>query len=180
MRMVFNPILFYTRVHLIDRKFMENPMPFVVQSTLAGLMIAIILLVLNVVTETALIAALASSAFIAFTMPHSYFAKPRSLLGGYFVSSTIGIICDMISSHSHVIGAFHGAEAATIALAAFSVALSIFIMVITDTEHAPAAGLALGFVLNPWNMVTIVLILFSISFMATSKRLMKRWMVDLI
>ena len=167
-------------VPILDRKFMDNPMPFVVQSSLAGIMIAIILLVLNVVTETALIAALASSAFIAFTMPHSYFAKPRSLLGGYFVSSIIGIGCDVISMHSHVISLFQGAEAATIALAAFSVALSIFVMVITDTEHAPAAGLALGFVLNPWNIVTIVLILFSISFMATSKRILKKWMIDLL
>ena len=167
-------------MHLLDRKFMENPMPFVIQPVLAGLTIAVILLVLDVVTETALIAALASSAFIAFTMPHSYFAKPRSLLGGYLVSSVIGIGCDMISVHPHAIGLFQSAEAATIALAAFSVSLSIFVMVITDTEHAPAAGLALGFVLNPWNSITIVLILFSISFMATSKRLLKKWMTDLI
>jgi CBS-domain-containing membrane protein len=167
-------------VRLFDEKFIKDPMPYLIQSLLAGFMIAIILLVLNAVTETALIAALASSAFIAFTMPHSYFAKPRSLLGGYFVSSIIGIACDMISTHPHAIGLFQGPQAATIALAAFSVAMSIFVMVITDTEHAPATGLALGFVLNPWNMVTIVLILFSISFMATSKRLLKGWMIDLI
>ena len=167
-------------MRIFDRQFRQNPLPYIIQCTLAGIMMVVILLVLNVVTETALIAALASSAFVAFTMPHSYFAKPRSLLGGYFVSAVIGIGCDMISVHPHAIGLFQSPEAATIALAAFSVSLSIFVMVITDTEHAPAAGLALGFVLNSWNSVTIVLILFSISFMATSKRLLKKWMTDLI
>lgn len=167
-------------MYIIDRKFIKNPLPYVLQSILAGFMIALILLVLNVVTETALIAALASSAFIAFTMPHSYFGKPRSLIGGYLVSSSIGIFCDFISTNPTILGSLGGTESATIAMAAFAVALSIFTMVVTNTEHAPAAGLALGFVLNPWNMVTIVLIMFSISFMATSKRILKKWMVDLI
>jgi len=106
-------------MRVLDRKFRQDPLPYILQCTLAGIMMAVILMVLNVVTETALIAALA-------------------------------------------------------------VSLSIFVMVITDTEHAPAAGLSLGFVLNPWNSITIVLILFSISFMATSKRLLKKWMTDLI
>ncbi len=165
---------------VIDDKFRRNPLPYVIQCTLAGFMMIVILFVLNVVTETALIAALASSAFVSFTMPHSHFAKPRSLLGGYLVSSVIGIGCDLLSTHPHAVGLFQSPDASTIAFAAFAVSLSIFVMVITDTEHAPAAGLALGFVLNPWNSVTIVLILFSISFMATSKRILKRWMVDLI
>lgn len=167
-------------MRILDTQFKSNPIPYIIQCTLAGMLMLVILSVLNAVTETALIAALASSAFVAFTMPHSYFSKPRSLLGGYFVSSVIGIGCDIISTHTAVIGVFHGTGASTVALAALAVSLSIFVMVITDTEHAPAAGLALGFVLNPWNLVTIVLILFSISFMATSKRVLKRWMTDLI
>ena len=167
-------------MRVLDRKFRQDPLPYILQCTLAGIMMAVILMVLNVVTETALIAALASSAFVAFTMPHSYFAKPRSLLGGYFVSAVIGMGCDVVSVHPHAIGLFQGAEAATIPMVAIAVSLSIFVMVITDTEHAPAAGLSLGFVLNPWNSITIVLILFSISFMATSKRLLKKWMTDLI
>ena len=166
-------------MHIIDEKFKKDPWPFVIQGALAGFMILIILLVLDIVTETALIAALASSAFVGFTMPHSEASTPRRLLGGYLVSMFIGISCSIIAKHE-LIQAHVPAHPLFISMAALSVGLSIFIMVITDTEHAPAAGLALGLVLNTWDMATIVLIFFSISFMATSKRLLKGRMINLI
>jgi CBS-domain-containing membrane protein len=166
-------------VHLIDEKFKDDPLPYVIQGALAGFMIFIILLVLDIVTETALIAALASSAFVGFTMPHSESSSPRRLMGGYAVSMVIGISCSIIAKHEILLE--HIPEhPLLISMAAISVGFSIFIMVITDTEHAPAAGLALGLVLNPWDAATIVLIFFSISFIATSKRLLKGRMIDLI
>jgi len=166
-------------VHLIDKKFRDDPWPYVIQGALAGFMIFVILLVLDIVTETALIAALASSAFVGFTMPHSESSSPRRLLGGYMVSMVIGISSSIIAKHE-ILLAHIPAHPLLISMAALAVGFSIFTMVITDTEHAPAAGLALGLVLNTWDLATIVLIFFSISFMATSKRLLKGRMKDLI
>jgi len=166
-------------MHILDEKFKERPWPFVIQGALAGFMIFIILLVLDIVTETALIAALASSAFVGFTMPHSEASSPRRLMGGYAISMVIGISFSIIAKHG-ILTSHVPANALLMSMAALSVGLSIFIMVITDTEHAPAAGLALGLVLNTWDATTIVLIFFSISFMATSKRLLKGHMIDLI
>ncbi len=166
-------------MHIIDEKFRKSPGPFVIQGALASFMILIILFVLDIVEETALIAALASTAFVGFTMPHSESSGPRRLMGGYAVSMIIGISCSMVAQHGSTLPAISN-EALTISMASISVGLSIFVMVITDTEHAPAAGLALGLVLNPWNATTIVLILFSISFMTTSKHLLKKYMINLI
>ena len=62
---------------------------------------------------------------------------------------------------------------------ALSVGLSIFLMTITNTEHPPAAGVALGFVVNTWSYQTIIfVILYAIS-LAIVKRLLTSYLRDL-
>ena len=44
-------------------------------------------------------------------------------------------------------------------MAVASVGLSIFVMVVTDTEHPPAAGTALGLVVGGWSLSAVLFVL---------------------
>lgn len=65
-------------------------------------------------------------------------------------------------------------------MGAISVGLSIFLMVITDTEHPPAAGLALAFVLNTWNLKTVIFVVFAAVLLSLVKHLFRNRLKDLI
>ena len=57
----------------------------------------------------------------------------------------------------------------------------MFLMVITDTEHPPAAGLALGLVLaESWRPEIIIVVLVGIVLVALLKRLLKPVLKDLL
>jgi len=63
---------------------------------------------------------------------------------------------------------------------ALSVGLSIFIMVITNTEHPPAAGTALGITVQGWNYSTVLIILTTVITLSIIKYLLKSWLKDLV
>jgi hypothetical protein len=56
----------------------------------------------------------------------------------------------------------------------------MFMMTITNTEHAPATGIALGFVINEWTFKTVVLVLVGIIIISTIQRCCRNWMINLI
>ncbi len=61
-----------------------------------------------------------------------------------------------------------------------AVGVAIFIMVMTNTEHAPAAGIALGLTLNEWNIKTLLFIAAAVIFIMLIRRLLKPFMINLI
>jgi membrane protein implicated in regulation of membrane protease activity len=61
-----------------------------------------------------------------------------------------------------------------------AVGIAIFLMVITNTEHAPAAGIALGLVINEWDWQTIIFIISAVILFAVIKRLLKAKLIDLV
>jgi CBS-domain-containing membrane protein len=71
-------------MEIIDIKTRKNIWRYISQCILATVTILAILFFLDVLTETAIIAALGASAFIVFTMPNTYSSDPRRLIGGYF------------------------------------------------------------------------------------------------
>ena len=64
-------------------------------------------------------------------------------------------------------------------IGALAVGLSIFIMTVTNTEHPPAAGTALGIVAHGWTNETIIFILVCVVCLAVVRRLLGRHLVDL-
>jgi len=86
--------------------------------------------------------------FIVFALPCSVTAQPRRLIGGHAVGIVSGLIC-YFAFPSGLFGEFAASWQFIIWLVyAVSVGLSMFIMVITDTEHPPAAGTALSIAIN--------------------------------
>ena len=64
--------------------------------------------------------------------------------------------------------------------AALSVGLSIFLMVITDTEHPPAAGTALGLVIPGWSWSAVVFIMSSAVILSLLRIALRRKLVNLL
>ena len=164
---------------LIDEKFKRKRGKYIFQCFLATSAISIVLVFLDVLNETAIIASLGATVFIIFTMPHSYLARNKCVFGGYLISMVIGIFCRLMLD-SFLSGISMIDKAMLVLLGSIAVGLSTFMMVITDTEHAPAAGIALGLVINEWDYLTLLFIILAITLFVFVKTLLKSWMVDLI
>ncbi len=146
---------------------------------LASLTILAVLLFLNILTETAIITALGASSFIIFAMPHKYTSDNRRLIGGYAVGLIIGYTFFLISKSFFFTNLIQDENTVIILAAALAVGLSIFIMTIINTEHAPAAGIALGLVINEWDYTTIFFIIAAIIWLTTIKYILKKYLIDL-
>jgi len=166
-------------MRLTDEKFREHVGTYILQCTLATLTVLIVLLILDATLQTAIIASIGASVFIVFTAPNAFSAKPRALIGGYVIGTAAGIACSLLAN---VFGTRGSPEwnAVLIALGAVSVGLSIFMMVITDTEHPPAAALALAFVLNPWNTRTVIIVIMAPILLSLIRYIFREYIKDLI
>lgn len=132
---------------------------YVFQSLLASASIYLVLAIMNA-DQAVIIASLGATAFVVFALPEKFTAKPRGVIGGHL----IGILCGLVgacllqilpTNHSFIENAVY----------AFSVGLSIFIMVISDTEHPPAAGTAMGIAIRGFSFHAIAgVLLFAILF----------------
>ena len=167
-------------IRLIDESFLKAPGKYILQSLLAVSAMMIILHFLGFLTRAAIVAALGSSTFIVFTMPNSVSAQPKRLIGGHVV----GLLCGLLGYYIFVGGPlgerFENTERILWFAMALSIGLSVFLMTITNTEHPPAAGTAIGIVAYDWSEQTIIfVVIFAIS-LSIVKRLLSRFLVDLV
>ena len=118
-----------------------------------------ILLVVDVVLRAAIVVAIASTAFIVFVLPHSQAASPRRIVGGHSVAVLVGSAFSLL----YLLPGWGDAETASRVvrdfIAVITVGISILIMVLTDTEHPPAAGTALGLVIVDWAPSAVVFVM---------------------
>jgi CBS-domain-containing membrane protein len=141
----------------MDKHFLTNPRPYMIQSLIAFLFVVLILYFLTSVTHAAIVAALGSSTFIVFAMPHFPTAVPRRLIGGHVV----GILSGLAGYYLFPAGPLANAQNAqwmVIAASGLSIALSILLMPIFDAHHPPAAGTALGLAIVGWQIRTVAFV----------------------
>lgn len=162
-----------------DRHFrLENIKRYGLQCGLAGLAALALLLVLDAVTQTVLIASLGASAFIAFAVPRSLHSDPRHLIGGYIVGMASGV--SMASLYTLAAAAGSSDHATMIIFGALAISLAMFFMVLTRSEHPPAAAVALGLVLNEWDLMTLAVVLTGVIGLSLIKRIVLPMLMDLI
>ena len=166
-------------MNVFDERFRSNKVRYLSQCILATLSVFIVLLFLDAIADVAVIAALGASFFIAFTMPDKQVSKPRFLIGGYLVGIAAGCLCHYLSSVPLLMQLPMIQKSSYVVFCAISVGLAIFVMVITNTEHPPAAGLALGLVLN-FNYMTVVVVLIGIISLSVLKTVLRPTLVDLV
>jgi len=166
-------------MQIFDSKFTQNKLWYLLQCLLATVSVLLVLLALDTISNTAITAALGASCFIVFTMPHAQVSRPRVLIGGYVVGLGAGTLCYFLSQLNWPASLF-AMEQSHLVFGALAVGLAIFVMVVTNTEHPPAASLALGLVLGKWAPVAIVVILVGIVALVLLKCLIKPILKDLL
>ena len=164
--------------HLIDPRFSGNWQQYVLQCLFVTGAMAVVLMLLDSVYQTVLIAALGSSSVVAFAAPSLRASRPRCLIGGYLVGVSVGCGMSLLATAT---GGWVSLDehSARILYGAIAVGLAMFIMVTTDMEHPPAAAIALGFVLNEWDLMTIVVVLAGISAISLIKEAARGRLIDL-
>ncbi len=167
-------------MRFLDPKFKDNAGKYFAQCTLAALVLFVVLQLLEASANAAIIGALGASSFIAFTMPHANVSRPRYLLGGYAVGLTVGVACFYAGRWAPLENVPLFRESGAEVFAALAVGISILCMTITNLEHPPAAGVALGLALN-FNMPrTLIVIVVGIVGLTIGKTLLKPLLIDLL
>ena len=164
---------------LFDEKCREHWPQYVWQALMATGSMLLIMLLLDMVEQTVLIASLGASSFIAFAMPHRPASAPRYLIGGYLVGMACGCLLSLAEIPLTGLGGM-GPRTAEVTCAAIALGLAFFVMVAPDTEHPPAAALALGFVLNEWDLYTLIVVMSGIVMIIAIKAAAKQKLMDLL
>ena len=162
-------------MHLIDEKFKQSPQRFFVQALLAFGAVALIAVYLGVLTDGALVAALGASAFIVFATPEHDTAQPRRLLGGHAICIALGLLFSLFFRY----GVVPKTQVWIGALGAAAVGVAVLAMTMTDTEHPPAAGSALGFVVFQHGLSHVLFMAGAVLSLAIVHRVLRRWLRDL-
>ena len=108
----------------------------------------------------------ASSAFTIFVVPNSVAATPRKVIGGHLLAALIGTIIALLLQSPFLIEIVLEKRYILDIAAALSVGVGIFVMVVTNTEHPPAAGTSLGLVIQccqpsvgvDWSSISFILV----------------------
>lgn len=164
----------------LDSKFAKNKLRYFGQCVLASAAVLVLLFILDALSDAVIIAALGASSFIVFTMPHVKSSSPRFVVGGYLVGAGAGTLCYWLC---RLVGelSLGGLELQPhVFFGALAVGLAMFIMVITDTEHPPAAALALGLVIGNWSLKIVAVVLLGVVVLCILKQLLLRKLIDLL
>lgn len=166
-------------MRIIDPDIQDHLGNVFFQCGLATLVVFIIFLFLDIVIGPFIVAALGATSFIVFAMPSYPPAQPRRLLGGYIIGTLMGtgasLLAGYLSSRAGI--SDHSLE---LVFAAVAVGATMLMIVITDTAHPPAAGLALGYVVDAWDIYTLAFVLAAVILLAVSQRLLRRYLLDLV
>ncbi len=167
-------------MHIIGRGLEKKRRRCVLQCALATLTILGIFFLLDVLLRSTLVSSLGASTFIAFAMPHSRSARSRSLVGGYMSGTLCGTLCSLAADCTLAASTGLTPRMRLIIFGALAIGLAILTMLATDTGHPPAAGLALGFVADPWTETTVLFVLSAISLLALTRYLLRHVLIDLV
>lgn len=148
------------------RLFWKN---YVFQSFFATLAMFIVLLFLNL-QHVVIIASIGATTFIIFAMPNYITAKPRNVIGGHLVGLLSGSLCALIPHPSFLY---------SILVYSLAVGLSIFVMVVIDTEHPPASGTALSIAITGFSLSTAIFVIISITILSLIHHSFKPYLRDL-
>ncbi|MHC4556829.1 MAG: HPP family protein [Planctomycetota bacterium] len=118
----------------IDDKFKKLWKYYILQSSLAGIALFVLVLLLDQ-SKMVLISAMGATSFLVFAMPTAVSAQTRNVIGGHLVGLATGMI-------------FYFTDLPYFVEYPLVVGIAIFIMVVLDVEHPPAAGTALAVVIN--------------------------------
>jgi CBS-domain-containing membrane protein len=143
---------------------------YVLQSVFATVVMVAVFMVLTM-ENVVVVASLGSTAFVIFAMPNSITAKPQNVIGGNIVGLISGSVCALIPQPYFIV---------SLLAYALAVGISIFVMVVTDTEHPPASGLALGLAITGFSWDVGIAIVTAVVVLSLVHHLCKSMIRDLV
>ena len=155
---------------IFDRRLKPYWRSYVFQSLLATVAVFMALIVMAF-RQMIVISSLGATAFIVFVMPCRAITRTRNILGGHLMGFFCGWCFSLIPHEQMLL---------TAGIYALAVGVSIFLMVITETEHPPAAGTALGVAISGITFPEVFQFVLSILMLALVHNLLKSRMRDLI
>jgi CBS-domain-containing membrane protein len=139
---------------------------YVLQSSLAATVLFILVLVLGR-DKMVVISAMGATTFIVFAMPKSVSAQTRNVVGGHLVGLASGTI-------------FYFTALPYFLEYPLAVGIAIFLMVVLDVEHPPAAGTALAVVINEVSPDVFVTIMVSALVLSQCRYYLRNHLRDLV
>jgi CBS-domain-containing membrane protein len=118
-----------------------------------------------------IIASIGASTFVLFAMPKYPQARDRNLIGGQLIGLTCGSLFSLVP---------HSSFYSDVMVDALAVGLTFLIMVLTDTEHPPAAGTALGMVVVGFSFEIAISVISSVMLLSLIHRCLRRFLIDLV
>jgi CBS-domain-containing membrane protein len=157
------------RMFRIRRKFQKLWKNYLYQSSLATIVVFVILLILNA-EHAVVIASIGATAFIVFAMPGNITAALRRVIGGHVIGLFSGSLCSLIPQPSII---------SSIIVYSLAVGITVFLMVALDAEHPPADGTALGVAITGFSpSVGIAVLTISIA-LSLAHRFSRKFLKDL-
>lgn len=153
-----------------DTRFRPHWLSYVLQSSLAAVAVLVALVVLRQ-QNLVVAASLAATAFTVFAMPSSVTASSRNVVGGHMVGLAFGSLFALFPQ-----GVGYGQDA----VYALAVGCSMLVMAITNTEHPPAAGTALGVVITGFSPRVVLGVVLGVGILALIHRLIRPLLRDLV
>lgn len=169
-------------LRLFDSQYRRHRLQYMLQSALAGIAMIVVLAGLRSISNAAVIASLGASTFIVFALPAQKSSQARFLIGGYAVGVAAGALGWWLARVVPLppqLGPIQDLQ--DVVFGALSVGIALFVMVVTNTEHPPAAGLALGFaILDELTWLTVAVVLGGITTLWLVKAAMRPVLRDLL
>ena len=162
-----------------DPGFAKLPWVFVFQAALATLVMLAILTFVHSLSSAAIAAGLASSVVGIFVGPSNRTAQVRSVVGGHGVALVLGSIFSFILFFGPVETYLIDVDYLRNFSYAFAVGMAMLLMAITNTEHPPAAGTALGMASREFDILIFLSIIGAVALLAVMKLAIRPYLRDL-
>jgi CBS-domain-containing membrane protein len=163
---------------LVDPKLKGNAWFYLFQAGLGTASLIAVLSVADLISDAVIVAAIGSTAFILFITPRSRMASPRHVIGGHVLAVLIGGGFNALvvsGAGEAVIDAVSFMFEVSVA---FAVGFTLLAMAMTDSEHGPAAGTALGMVVIDFNWSLVGVFLISVILLSLTHKLLLRRLRD--
>ncbi len=152
---------------------------YFVQSLLAAGALGTILAFEDVLTHRAIVLAIAASTALTLFAPHIVAASVRRMVGGHVMGFIAAGIAWALFSLCCADPSSAGTRAVIVTRAG-GVGPVILLMTVTNTEHAPAAGTALGLVTDGFPVQGIAFILSAVALLSLVRLVLLRRLENLM
>ena len=163
----------------LDPGFAGAPLRFVLQATLAAAVMLVVLAFVHSLSSAAIAAGLASSVVGIFIGPSNRTARIRAVVGGHAVALMLGSIFSAILFLAPVESFLSDRRILFDLSLATAVGLAMLLMAITNSEHPPAAGTALGMASREFDILIFFSIIGAVILLAVMKLAIRSHLRDL-